>query len=494
MPLWWGARGWLKLGGASAADVVLSWCGLSPYNRLTLEPAPVGYSGLPPLLSASLRLLMLSWASRSARLLVVGKEPSVEIIYERVAAIDVGKKVIAVAVRTPGERVGKRRQCVRKFNTYYQTLVEMVAWLVAEGVTHVSMEATGVYWRPVFHALCEAERPLEVLLVNARHVKNVPGRKSDALDAVWLAQLTECGLLRGSFIPPREIAAIRELTRYRKKLIEARTSELQRLAKVLEDGGIKIDSVASKLTTLSARDMIEALIHGERDPAVLAGLARGRMRSKIPDLTLACAGRFGDQHTLMCTLHLEHIDHLTDMIARLDTRIDEASLPFASKTELLATIPGIGERAAQIIIAEIGVDMTRFPTAAHLASWAGLCPGNNESAGKHRTGKTRKGNTELRAVLIECGWAAGRTDSYLGAQFRRFHRRFGAKGGQKAAVATAHTLIVIIWHVLAHTRAYRDLGSDYFTRRIDNPEARKRRLIHELEALGHKVSLEPSVA
>jgi transposase len=418
----------------------------------------------------------------------------VEIIYERVAAIDVGKKIIAVAVRTPGERPGKRRQQLRKFNTYYRTLVEMVAWLVDEGITHVSMEATGVYWRPVFHALCAAERPLEILLVNARHVRNVPGRKSDALDAVWLAQLTECGLLRGSFIPPAEIATIRELTRYRKKLIEQRTSELQRLAKVLEDGGIKIGSVASTLTTLSARDMIEALINGERDPAVLADLARGVMRKKIPDLTLARAGRFGDQHALMCTLHLEHIDHLMDMIARLDTRIDEASLAFAHQTGLLTTIPGVGERAAQVIISEIGVDMGRFPTAAHLASWAGLCPGNNESAGRHGSGKTRNGNTEPRAVLVECAWSAGRTSTYIGAQFRRFHRRFGKKGGKKAAVATAHTLIVIIWHVLARNTTYRDLGSDYFTHHIDNPDARKRRLIRELEALGQKVILEPTAA
>ncbi|HWJ52464.1 MAG TPA: IS110 family transposase, partial [Propionibacteriaceae bacterium] len=243
---------------------------------------------------------------------------------------------------------------LRKYNTFHQTLTEMVAWLAAEGVTHVTMEATGIYWKPIFHALCAAERPLEVLLVNARHVKNVPGRKSDALDAAWLAELTECGLLRGSFIPPPQIGAIRELTRYRKKLIEQRSSELQRLAKVLEDSGIKIDSVASALTTLSARDMIEALIAGERDPAVLADLARGRMRAKIADLTLACAGRFGDQHALMCTLHLEHIDHLADMIARLDARIDEASLPFVQQTDLLATIPGIGERAAQVIISEAG--------------------------------------------------------------------------------------------------------------------------------------------
>ena len=417
-----------------------------------------------------------------------------EIVYERVAAIDVGKKIIAVAVRTPGEKAGKRRQQVRKYNTFHQTLTEMVSWLVSEGVTHVTMEATGVYWRPVFHALRAAEEPVEVLLVNARHVKNVPGRKSDALDAVWLAQLTECGLLRGSFIPPAAIAAIRELTRYRKKLIEQRTSELQRLGKVLEDSGIKIDSVASKLTTLSARDMIEALIAGERAPAVLASLARGRMRSKIPELTLACQGRFGNQHALMCTLHLEHIDYLADMIARLDIRIEEASLPFAAQTKLLATIPGIGERAAQVIISEIGIDMTRFPTAAHLASWAGLCPGNNESAGKHRSGMSRKGNNELRAILTECAWAAARTNTYLGAQFHRFHRRFGKTGGGKAAIATAHTLIVIIWHVLAETTAYRELGADYFTRRTDTPEARKRRLIRELEALGHKVTIEPNAA
>ncbi|MGH3547548.1 MAG: transposase [Pseudonocardiaceae bacterium] len=196
----------------------------------------------------------------------------------------------------------------------------------------------------------------------------------------------------------------------------------------------------------------------------------------------------------MCTLHLEHIDHLADMITRLDTRIEEATLPFARQAELLATIPGIGKRAAQVIISEIGVDMTRFPTAAHLASRAGLCPGNNESAGRHRSGKTRKGNQELCEILTECAWAAGRTSTYVGAQFRRFHRRFGKKGGRKTATATAHTLIVIIWHVLAETTAYRDLGSDYFTRRVDNPDARKRRLIHELEALGHKVTIEPNAA
>lgn len=415
-----------------------------------------------------------------------------EIVYERVAAIDVGKKVVAVAVRTPGEPGGPRRQQIRKYQTFYPVLTQMVAWLVSERVTHVTMEATGVYWKPVFHALCEAKHPFEVLLVNARHVKNVPGRKSDALDAAWLAELTECGLLRGSFIPPAQIAAIRELTRYRRKLTEQRTSELQRLAKVLEDGGIKIDSVASKLTTLSARDIIEALIGGERDPAVLAELARGRMRAKIPDLTLACAGRFADQHALMCTLHLEHIDHLTHMIARLDVRIEEAVAPFAQQLCRLTTIPGIGDRAAQIIISEIGVDMSRFPTAAHLASWAGLCPGNNESAGRHRSGRTRKGNKEIRQILTECAWSTARTNSYIGARFRRLHRRFGKKGGHKAAIAIAHTLIVIIWHLLADNTDYHDLGADYFTHRVDTIETRKRRLIRELETLGYQVTVQPA--
>ena len=308
-----------------------------------------------------------------------------EIVYERVAAIDVGKREVAVTVRVPGQTPRSRAQQTRKFRTFYQVLRQMVGWLVDQGVTHVAMEATGVYWKPIFHALCEADT-LEVVLVNARHVKNVPGRKTDVKDSEWLAQLLECGLLRGSFIPPREIAAIRELTRYRKKTIQARTRELQRLSKVLEDAGIKIDSVASSITTLSARDMIEALIAGERDPRVLANLARGTMRTKIPDLTMACAGRFADHHALLARMHLDHIDHLRSMIEGLDERIEQVMAPFAEQVRLLRTIPGIGDRAAQVLISEIGIDMSRFPTAAHLASWAGLCPGNNESAGRRLSG------------------------------------------------------------------------------------------------------------
>ena len=410
-----------------------------------------------------------------------------EIVYERVAAIDVGKKEVAVTVRVPGQTRGIRAQQTRKFRTFYQVLRQMVGWLVDHGVTHVAMEATGVYWKPVFHALCEADA-LEVVLVNARHVKNVPGRKTDVKDSEWLAQLLECGLLRGSFIPPREIAAIRELTRYRKKTIQTRTRELQRLSKVLEDAGIKIDSVASSITTLSARDMIEALIAGERDPRLLANLARGTMRNKIPDLAMACAGRFGDHHAVLARMHLDHIDHLTSMIDGLDERIERVLAPFAPQLRLLRTIPGIGDRAAQVLISELGIDMSRFPTAAHLASWAGLCPGNNESAGRHKPGRTRKGNAEVRDILTECAWSAGKTGSYIGAQFHRMHRRFGKTGGGKAAIAVAHTLIVIVWHVLNDQSEYRELGHDYFTRR-DNADATKRRLIHNLEALGYRVEL-----
>jgi transposase len=417
-----------------------------------------------------------------------------EIIYERVAGIDVGKKEVAVTVRVPGESLGApRAQKVRTFKTFYPVLAQMAAWLVDNGVTHVAMESTGVYWRPVFHALCEADVGFEILLVNAAHVKNVPGRKTDVKDSAWLAQLLEVGLLRGSFIPPAEIAAIREVTRYRKKLIQSRTSELQRLGKVCEDAGIKIDSVASSLTTKSARDMLEALIGGQRDARVLADLARGVMRKKIPDLSMALAGRFGAHHAVLARVHLNHLDHLEEMIARLDTQIEEMILPFDAQVAALSTIPGISDRTAQVIISEIGVDMSRFRTADHLASWAGLCPGNNESAGKHGNTRTRKGNREIRTALVEAAWAAARTNTYLGARFRRLHRRFGKKNGGKAAVAIAHNLLIIIWHVLRDGVVFEDLGADYFTRPGSPATTRRKdQLVHELQALGFTVEVTPA--
>jgi transposase len=417
-----------------------------------------------------------------------------EIIYERVAGIDVGKKEIAVTTRTPGKSPGTPRvEVTRKFKTFYPVLAVMAGWLAERGITHVVMESTGIYWRPVFHALCEAEIDVEVLLVNAAHVKNVPGRKTDVKDSQWLAQLLEVGLLRGSFIPPKDISAIRDVTRYRKKIIQSRTSELARLGKVLEDAGLKIDSVASSITTKSARDMIEALIAGERDPRALADLARGVMRAKIPDLSMALAGRFADHHAVLARLHLDMIDHLEATIARLDLQVEAMTDPLAAQVQALCTIPGIGERTAQVILGEIGADMSRFPTAAHLASWAGLCPSNNESAGKHGNTRTRKGNPEIRTALVEAAWAAARTSTYLGARFRRLHRRFGKRGGNKAAVAIAHDLIVIAWHILRDGVEFYDLGPDYFSR-PDSPATTRRKdhLIHELQALGYTVQITPA--
>jgi len=292
----------------------------------------------------------------------------------------------------------------------------------------VAMEATGVYWRPVWHVLEDAPG-LQLLLVNAQHVKAVPGRKTDVADAAWLAQLLECGLLRGSFVPPPVIARLRDLTRYRKKLVEDRARETQRIQKLLEDAGIKLDSVVSDVLGKSARQMLEALIAGTRDPGVLADMARTRMRPKIPELRRALQGRFGSHHAFLLRVHLDHIDHLSSAIERLDAEVEEVIAPFDEQARRLCTIPGVGRRTAEVMIAEIGVDMGRFPAAHHLASWAGMCPGNHESAGKHRSGRARKGDAALRVALCEAAWAAARTkDTYLSAQFRRFCRRFGKKG------------------------------------------------------------------
>src|SRR5579859_7407089 len=304
-----------------------------------------------------------------------------QVLYERCAAVDVGKDVIAVAVRLPGDGPDGRQTVKRTFKTFYGVLGEAARWLTSLGVTRVAMEATGIYSMPVYHALIEHGEFAQVLVCNAGHVKNVPGRKSDLADAEWLVHLLECGLLRGSFIPPADIKAARDVIRYRTKVVQSRTSELQRLGNVLQDAGIKIDSVASSIATKSGRAMIEALIDGERRPTVLADLARGRMRAKTGDLALALEGRFGDHHALMCRLHLDHIGHLEAMLARLDTQIQAMMAPFQCWRDLLTTAPGIGALSAAAVISEIGADVVAyFPDAAHLASWTGLCPGNHESA------------------------------------------------------------------------------------------------------------------
>jgi transposase len=314
-----------------------------------------------------------------------------ELKYPRCAAIDVAKKEIAVCVRYPGEHPGERRQEIRKYATYYGVLKEMCAWLKQTGITIVAMESTGIYSNPVFHALLEFG-DFEVIKCNAAHVKNVPGRKTDAADCQWLAELLECGLLRGSFVPTAEVARARDYTRYRAKLVGARTSETQRLHKTLEDAGIKLDSVASDVLGVSGRAMVEALIDGERRGEVLAELARGRLRTKIPDLSMALTGRFDEHHAGLCRLHLKHIDQLNEMIAEVDTRIEALMIPFDRSRELLMSIPGIGSHGASVILSEIGQDMSFFPTGDHLASWAGLAPANNESGGRRRPAGTRKGN------------------------------------------------------------------------------------------------------
>jgi transposase len=418
-----------------------------------------------------------------------------QILYERCAGVDIGKDIIAVAVRVPGAAPDGRKTIKRTFKTFYGVLRECARWLTGHGVTHVAMEATGIYSMPVYHALL-AHGDFEVLVCNAGHVKNVPGRKTDLSDAEWLAHLLECGLLRGSFIPPEQIKAVRDVIRYRRKLVEHRTSELQRLGNVLQDAGIKADSVASSITTKSVRAMVEALIDGERRPAVLAELARGSMRAKIADLQQALEGRFDDHHALMCRLHLTHLDQLDEMIAALDEQVEEMMAPFCARRELIASIPGIGVHASAVVISEIGADPAGwFACAEQLASWVGLCPGNHESAGKRLGGARRQGNHHLQPVLVECAWAAVRTKGYLREYYRRQVRKFGGfrspAAKKKAIIAVAHKLIVIIWHVLATGRPYQDLGPDYYTTRMD-PEKERRRLVAKLEAQGFKVTLQPA--
>jgi transposase len=421
-----------------------------------------------------------------------------QVLYQRCAAVDVGKDVIAVAVRLPGDGPDGRVMIKRTFRTFYGVLAEAARWLTSLGVTHVAMEATGIYSMPACHALIEHGGFAKVLVCNAGHVKNVPGRKTDLSDAEWLVHLLECGLLAGSFIPPAEIKAARDVIRYRARVCQSRTSEIQRLGSVLQDAGIKIDSVASSIATKSGRAMIEALTDGERRGKVLADLAKGAMRAKIADLSMALEGRFGDHHALMCRLHLDHTDHLEAMIARLDAQIEAMMTPFHAARRLLTTVPGIARLSAAAVISEIGTDVKEFfPDDAHLASWTGLCPGNHESAGKRRGGKRRKGNPHLQSVLVECAWAAVRHDGYLKSLYHRHVMKWGGYRSpvakKKAIVVVAHALVIIIWHILATGKPYEELGAGYFTRRLD-PERETRRLIARLEALGHRVTLEDTAA
>jgi transposase len=403
---------------------------------------------------------------------------------ERCCGLDVHKETIAACVRIV-DRSGAVTQHVQTFRTTAADLVVLRDWLAAHGVTQVAMESTGVYWKPVFYAL---ESDFTCLLVNAMHIKRVPGRKTDVQDCVWIAQLLEHGLLRGSFVPPAPIRELRDLTRYRKALIHDRTRVANRLHKALEDAGVKLASVASDILGVSGRAMLQALAEGTTDPAVLADLARGRLRGKLPALRAALTGRFRPHHAFIVGQLLAHLDYVDEAIGALSSEIESRLVPFADQVTRLDSIPGINRRTAEVIIAEVGVDMRAFPSAAHLASWAALCPGNNESAGKHASGKTRKGNRWLRTALIEAAAGASRAkNSALQARFRRVLRHRGPK---KAVVALAHALLRIAYHVLADGTVYRELGTDYYDRR--HRQRATRRAIHVLETQGYRVILEPA--
>lgn len=406
-----------------------------------------------------------------------------DVIVERAGALDVHKASVMACVRVPAAR-GRREEHIAQFSTTVQGLLGLRDWLAAHRVGVVAMEATGVYWKPVWAIL---EDDFELMLVNARHVKQVPGRKTDVSDAAWLCRLLEAGLLRASLVPPKPIRDLRDLTRYRKAQIRDRQREANRLHKVMQDTGIKLDSVASDLLGKSGRAMLDALVAGTTDPQVLADLAHGQLRKKLPALREALEGRFGAKHALIVGQILAHIDFLDEAIDRLSEAIEQQLGPFGqAQVDLLCTIPGIQRRAAEVIIAETGADMTKFPTAGHLASWAGVCPGNDESAGKRRSGRTTKGSKWLRQTLTECAKAAARTkDTYLAAQYARTRSR---RGANRATTAVAHSILIACWHMLQTGETYNDPGGDYYQRR--DPERATKRLVAQLKRLGHNVTLQ----
>jgi transposase len=414
------------------------------------------------------------------------REIAVDTLYPRCAGIDVHKNNVVVCVRCC-DRPDKVFEAIRTFSTMTADLLALSDWLAEHGVTHAAMESTGVYWKPVFNIL---EGRVAVILVNAEHIKKVPGRKTDVKDCQWIAQLLQHGLLKASFVPPEPIRELRDLTRQRTQLIQERSAAANRIQKVLEDANIKLASVATDVLGASGRDMLEALIAGETDPAKLAELARKRLREKIPALRLALAGRVTEHHRFLLRMHLDHVAHLEELIGRLGGRIEEALAPFAEAEQRLQTIPGINQRVAETVLAEIGPKMEQFPSADHLASWAGMCPGNNESAGKRRSGRITKGNRWLKRILVQAAWAVSHTKgTYLAAQYRRLAKRRGCK---RALVAVGHTLLVIIYHVLKRGTTYAELGADFLERL--EPARLTRQLVKRLEALGHKVTLEPRPA
>jgi transposase len=406
-----------------------------------------------------------------------------DVLYPQCCGLDVHKKTVAACLITSTAGAEPVKE-IRTFRTMTADLLALVDWLQEAGCTHVAMESTGVYWRPVYNLL---EGQFELLVVNAQHIKAVPGRKTDVKDAAWIAELLRHGLLRGSFIPSKPQRQLRELTRYRSTLVQDRARALNRLQAVLEDANLKLASVVTDIAGVSARAMLEAILAGQRDVETLADLARGRLRAKRDQLQAALEGRVTAHHSFLLTEHLSIVDTLDEAIERVSGEIDQRLTADQEAIALLDTIPGVGQRAAEILIAEIGTDMSRFPSAKHLASWAGMCPGNHESGGKRLSGKTRKGNRWLRHVLVEIAHVASKTkNTYLAAQYKRIAARRGKK---RALIAVGHTILTIVYMMLTRKQPYQDLGAAYFDQR--EQERVERRLVHRLERLGYEVALQP---
>ena len=405
-----------------------------------------------------------------------------EVLYSRCCGIDVHAKMLVACLIVNG------RKETRTFSTMTDALLQLLDWLVANECTHVAIESTGIYWRPVFNIL---EGAVEVMLVNARAAKGLKARKTDVIDAEWLADLLRHGLLRPSFIPPRHIRELRELTRYRESLVREQTSLANRIQKLVESGNIKLGQVATNALGVSGLQMLRALAAGETNPDKMSGMARGRLKRKQGELKRALSGQLTEAQRWVLSQLLDQYDRVKEAIAKVEQKIREevtaAPDPFVSEAvKLMDTIPGVGETVAQIIAAEIGVEMSQFPSDRNLSSWAGMCPGNHESAGKRKSGKTTKGSRYLRVALIEAAWAAARTkNTYLSAQYRRFVKRMGKK---KALVAVGHSILVIAYHVLNNKCTYQELGGDYFDKRY--AEKRRTKLIKQLQSLGLKVTVE----